>query len=226
MSASFLIDIPIKFDDTDHKNNSLGFRGPEPTSDEIVLFGGCSLTYATGVEAEQSWPYLIANGDNYLNVAIPGSGIDVQLLNLTWAINNYNVKKLYWYASDPHRQVVVRDDEIYVNLYVPGDMHLLNDNLKLRKNFIRSNTLMSETIWQKYFWNIYTFFSLCKQKNIEMFVTVWMGEYDYKLENLKREFNVKSIGNIKHDLDKGTDNLHPGPKCHKTFADYIKGRKI
>ena len=38
MSARFLIDIPIKFDDTHHKNNSLGFRGPELTSDEIVLF--------------------------------------------------------------------------------------------------------------------------------------------------------------------------------------------
>lgn len=187
-----------------------------------ILFAGCSMTFGTGVDDTEVYPYhvdqLLGDDWNHINVGHPGSGPDVQIANITWAINNFKIDKLCWYMSDPHRQIIVPEENV-LSLYVPVDENIL-DNKKLGRRFIEVNAKLEETWWQRTYWNIYTLFSLCKAKEIPVYMTCWQGEYNYRLKDLKQEFGVKELGNMRWQ-DRGRDDIHPGPESHRDFAKRI-----
>jgi hypothetical protein len=206
--------------------NEHGFRHKVDYSKKIILFCGCSMTFGTGLAEEDTYPHLVTsqlgNDYDYINISMPSTGPDVQMLNLTWALNNFNVEKIFWYMSDPHRQVVSIIENA-INLYIPSHYHDEWFDHGIGKKFKEVNLELENTWILKTYWNLYSLFSLIKHKNIETYVSCWDLVLDTQLENLRNSFGFKSLGNI-NSIDLARDNAHPGIDSHRQFAENILKR--
>ena len=202
--------------------NEHGFRHNADMSKKIILFCGCSVTFGTGLAEEDTYPHLVtkALGDefDYLNIGMPSTGPDIQMLNLTWALNNFKIDKIFWYMSDHHRQVILKDNRI--SLYIPNYVYDEWFDQGIGKKFVEVNSMLDETGRLKTYWNLYSLFSLIKNKNIETYMSSWDPVLDTELENLREEFNIKPLGNLDWK-DHARDAMHPGIISHQQFAEDI-----
>lgn len=203
--------------------NEYGFRHKTDFSKKTILFCGCSMTFGTGLAEEDTYPHLVTtalgNEYDYINIGMPSTGPDIQTVNLSWALNNFNIEKIFWYISDPHRQVVLPDNK-HVSLYIPSNYYEDWYEHGIGKKFKEVNLELETTWLLKTYWNLYSLFSLIKHKNIETYVTCWDPVLDTQLENLRKEFKFKSLGNIK-SIDLARDAMHPGIDSHRQFAENI-----
>jgi hypothetical protein len=206
--------------------NEHRFRHNVDYSKKIIVFCGCSLTFGTGLAEEDTYPHLVTghlgNDYDYINISMPSTGPDIQMLNLSWALNNFNVEKIFWYMSDPHRQVVLPDNE-NVGLYIPSHYHNEWFDHGIGKKFKEVNLELEDTWRLKTYWNLYSLFSLIKHKNIETYVTCWDLVLDTELEKLRNLFGFNSLGNL-NITDLARDNAHPGIDSHRQFAENILKR--
>lgn len=201
-----------------YRINEHGFRYDTTPKEKLICFVGCSITFGIGVAEEDSFPYIVTKslGDNwqYINVAVPGSGPDIQMHNLTWAINNFKIDKIVWYMSDPLRFILW---ETNPKLLIPN---WFSNNSPTENNALQQTVRTENTVMLKTIWNLRTLFSLIQAHNIELFCTCWIEEFNEKIKPLINEFNFKEIGNI-DDLDLARDNAHPGKLSHRDFAERI-----
>lgn len=207
--------------------NQYGFRGPIVDSNKKILFAGCSFTYGAGVAYHETFAKLTAEklGQDWscLNIGIPGSGILEQVASISWALTNFKIDKICWYISDPIRTTVLINNYQKLRFLVNRDFSFLkNDHIKDMNRFIENHLYFERNHLHQLKYSIYTIFSMIKQKNIKCYTTCWIDSFDNEIQDIKDEFNVKSMGNINW-LDKGTDDGHPGPKSHAEFADRIIG---
>lgn len=208
-----------------YNSNEHGFRHNVDYSKKLILFCGCSLTFGTGVAEEDTYPHVLTSylgkDYDYINIGMPSTGPDIQMLNLSWVLNNFNVEKIFWYISDPHRQAVVNNKAI--SLYIPSYYYNEWFDHGIGKKFKEVNLELEDTWRLKTYWNLYSLFSLIKHKNIETYVTCWDLVLDTELEKLRNLFGFKSLENI-NVIDLARDNAHPGIDSHKQFAEHILKR--
>jgi hypothetical protein len=202
-----------------YKINEYGFRYDSIKKDKIICFVGCSITFGVGLPQDKIYPELVtkALGNDWqcMNISVPGSGPDVQMINLTWAINNFKIDKIVWYMSDPLRQMTY---DGHLKVHVPNCMPDPSNNQSLE--IINYVVKFEETILLKTYWNFYTLVSLIKEKNIDLYFRCWISEFHSKLEPLISQFNIKEIGNM-NGIDRARDNMHQGLRSHQQFADHI-----
>lgn len=203
--------------------NKCGFRSPNITTAEknISVFAGCSFTFGTGLAIADTYVHQVATAlgkeNKYVNLGLPGTGPDVQIVNLHWAIDHFNVDRIFWYMSDPHRQIVYQDDRFAA--YVPGFIDCFKDKT-LAKKFVEINAMMEDTWWIKNYWAIYGLFSKIADKKIPAHVSCWMPKYNTQLISLKKQFGIKDLGTLK-SLDLARDGCHPGPLSHNYLKNSI-----
>lgn len=216
----------LEYKNIEYHINEYGFRHNTDTSKKLILFCGCSMTFGQGIAEEDTFPHIVTtklgSDYDYINLGLPASGPDVQMLNLTWALNNFKIDKIFWYISDYHRQVFIKDNMI--GLFTPsffGQEDWFNQSIG--KSFVEVNALLEDTWRLKTFWNLYSLFSLIKSKNIETFVSSWESVLDAELEKLRNEFSFNSLGNI-DIVDVARDDIHPGILSNLQFAEKILKR--
>lgn len=211
-------DYPTKFTYT---VNEYGFRSPSVTNQPVLVFAGCSFTFGTGLAITDTYVHRVATALNketeYVNLGLPGTGPDVQIVNLHWAIDNFNVDRIFWYMSDPHRQIVYQNNRFAT--YVPGFVDFFKDQ-SLAKKFMEVNTMMEDTWWIKNYWAIYGLFSKIADKKIPAHVSCWIPEYNEQLKDLKKHFGIKDLG-VLNSIDTARDGKHRGPLSHQYFTDSI-----
>jgi hypothetical protein len=219
--------INLEYKKIEYHINEYGFRHRTDTSKKLILFCGCSVTFGTGLAEEDTFAHLVTaglgNNYDYINLGLPGTGPDVQMLNLTWALNNFKIDKIFWYISDYHRQVFTKDNKV-IGLFTPsffGQEEWFQQSIG--KSFVEVNALLEDTWRLKTFWNLYSLFSLIKSKNIETFVSSWEPVLDSELEKLRNEFSFNSLGNI-DIVDVARDDMHPGILSNLQFAEKILKR--
>jgi hypothetical protein len=203
--------------------NQYGFRSPNITTEEkdIPVFAGCSFTFGTGLAITDTYVHQVAAAlgkeTEYLNLGLPSTGPDVQIVNLHWAIDTFKVDRIFWYMSDPHRQIVYQDNRFAT--YVPGFVKFFK-NQSLAKKFVEVNAMLEDTWWIKNYWAIYGLFSKIADKKISAHVSCWIPEYNTQLTNLKKQFGIKDLGTMKF-LDLARDGIHHGPLSHTYLKDSI-----
>jgi hypothetical protein len=205
-----------------YKINEYGFRYDTTSKDKVICFVGCSITFGVGLAQEHTFPEIVTRslGDDWqcMNISMPGSGPDVQIINLTWAINNFKIDKIVWYMSDPLRQTTIRNG--HLKFHVPNTDNIRNgikdDELELLKHVVN----YEETILLRTYWNLYTLFSLIKEKNIDLYFRCWIDDFQFKLSPLISQFNIKEITNM-HNIDIARDNMHSGIMSHNGFANEL-----
>jgi hypothetical protein len=82
------------------------------------------------------------------------------------------------------------------------------------------NLELDQTWRLKIYWNLYSLFSLIKNKNIDTYISCWDMALNTELENLRKEFNFKPLGNLGW-ADRARDEMHPGIISHQQFAEDI-----
>ena len=78
---------------------------------------GCSLTFGTGLNYNQTWPYYVAKelGLDCINLGQPGTGINASYRAAKMWVPIIKPKAVMWYVPDPHRR------EIWPHPIIPGE---------------------------------------------------------------------------------------------------------
>lgn len=102
-----------------YKVNTYGYRCDEFTENhegKHVLFTGCSITFGEGIpDLEDTWAKKIFNVykaigkvSGFYNIAVPGTGIQFQVINLFRYFSRYgNPEVLFFNISEYHRGYVI-----------------------------------------------------------------------------------------------------------------------
>jgi hypothetical protein len=204
--------------------NEFGFRSPTVNKDKnLILFNGCSLTFGSGLALENTWSYLIASNLKkeleYMNIGLSATGPDIQILNLHWAIDNFKIDKIFWFMSDPYRQVIHYNYGHY-NFYLPNNNVQLFNNKKINEDFVNLSIHLEKNNYIKLYWQLYGLFSKISDKKIESYITCWIEDFDNIIMPLKNKFNIKNLPKF-NNIDIARDNLHPGNKSNLKFSEEI-----
>lgn len=177
--------------------------------DNYILFTGCSNTEGIGSYIEDTYPYILSQKLNcdYYNLGLGGSGTDIMFHNLsTWIMKIRKPPKLlvYQWQTMPRFSVVVEGD--YIQTLGPwGSEKKYNDALIVQDEL---RIFETRNIWVKKFLS-----ELSKQWNIL--------EIHMTMEKSISEFNV-----LFPLVDKGRDNLHPGPMSNNMLADILEKKYL
>lgn len=208
-----------KFEHYEYTINEHGFRYTEPKTDNIMLAVGCSMTYGTGLPEECVYPSIVSKtlGYELVNVALPGTGPDIQIINATWALLKYKPKIILFYMSTPSRRFLTTETD-FMN-WVPGVnlsgfSELENKSLTLLDDKFRFTRVL-QTIWQ-----LIPFIELCKHSNTELYFKCWDPEAQTHFMKYDIMQYTKDLPNLK-SVDKARDDMHPGIESHKEFSDRI-----
>ena len=224
--------------------NSNGYRCDDFVKDhneKHIVFTGCSVTWGTGLEINETWSkkiYDLINKKNpcsgYFNLAIPGSSIVNQIFDLFKYFNEY---------GNPDCVFINMPDIFRFYSYV-RDTNIINDSLYDTK----SRELLKLLAFQYYF----MLHKYCETNNIKLFATSWYGpegffkveeeEKDKKFTDQFKIFNTfyevdldKLLGSvfdykIKNPDDEyvefARDNEHFGIGYHQYWANFLYNKYL
>lgn len=198
-----------------------GFRNNKIDKEqETILIAGCSLSFGEGLSYEQTFFHHIKQElpkYQIINVSMPSSGPDMQILNINWAVKNFNIHKIIWCMSSPIRQLLSIDNNF--TIYSPNLTILDKENNDLFHSFYYDNI---ESFYTKTYWNLLTVLNLLEVLKIDLFFNAWDEKFTPFVEimNTKRYFN--RIIEFKC-VDYARDGMHHGPISHLNFSKNILG---
>lgn len=225
----------IKDHDTTYKINLNGHRGPEFSSGIDTLIVGCSVTYGTGLELEETWGYLLTQrlGHSYNLLAFPGGSISKLVRQTIEWINLY---------GKPKRILALMPDVGRIDFYQPNQKQ--HDNLmivnekqvyeKIKKQvLIYENVMTNKLVKDVDYPSLMSFAALntlekiCSILDIDLIWSSWhMNE---KLSMFSKYFELPTKGNNLEDCTNhppvgknfyiASDNSHWGSHYHIHVAD-------
>ena len=206
----------------------MGFRGNDiDTTKKNILIAGCSIYYCSGVDEPYIFPNLLleklGSDYGYLNVSMPGTGIEAQIKNITWALSNFKFEKLLWLGSHPSRGICYHEQYGMMN-YGPVNPAGANNtwfNSNQGKTWIDNrigngyNTMCKLTDITE------TLFVLLKALNIDVYTSNWDADYnDNFFKPLRSQFGFKGLPFF-YRYDKAADGVHAGIKSHSIHAEEL-----
>lgn len=206
-----------------YKINQYGLRYTPVSKPKNICFVGCSHTFGHGMPQEHTYTEIITKslGNDWqcINVSQPGSGPDVQMINLSWAINTFDIDVVVWYMSSPIRHIV---NTGYIHFYVPPNAKSFFHESNKSTRFIKSEIDLENTYYTKTYWELHPIFQLLKNKGIKTYFRCWDGKLHHELKDMLNVFDIIEIPDMKR-LDDARDGSHRGIQSHKDFADRILG---
>jgi hypothetical protein len=208
--------------------NSLGFRGREfDISKRNILIAGCSVHFGFAVDDHENFPNLLIDqlGEEYgyLNVSMPGTGIDAQIKNITWALSNFKFEKLLWLSSHPARALYYHETQGALP-FCPGAPPMYTDHWfdsVQGRAWTASRIVNDYDTAAKATDAAETLFLLLNALNVDSYVKNWVDNYDiHMLSPLKSKYKIQSLPNFLIQ-DTAQDNLHAGVKSHAVYADNL-----
>jgi hypothetical protein len=208
------------FDHFDYELNQYGLRYTEPKSDNVLLASGCSITFGQGISQGDIYCEIVSKelGLECVNVALPGTGPDIQIANAYWALQKYKPKVFLYYMSDTERKFFATESG-YQTVNPNWESDILPTPLE-RKMWV---AISQKHEWSRYLqiaWSMYPLVQYCKEHNIQFYWKCWAGLPDSQLRTFEWLKDTNDLGNIK-GTDKARDNMHPGIESHKEFARRI-----
>jgi len=240
-------DVDYKKIKIQYKFNSFGLRGPEPNakkSDKKILFAGGSFCFGTGLNVEDTFPYILSEmmGADYLNLSDVDSltelipylkdikskfNPDYFVLCDTRFINEIDWIRTFTYQNiseggDLDMTEIIKTNEIRRRSLKLFELEDYETNHLITKNELKR---FANEMFNIEAMNTMTMFdSFCKDIfNIPMAFVY----FDRKLFTSK-EFEFKNLRSIKINkkevVDIARDNVHPGPKTNYYIANLVKSK--
>jgi hypothetical protein len=198
--------------------NELGFRGDSIYKNGFkVMSIGCSNTEGVGVNNNQTWSHqftkLIPNGVN-MNFGTGGRSNDfISRCLLTY----YDLIKpdlvLIMYTSPQRREIYTKDGGIepFMPNCVWGYLDQTEDGSNIQQKLVELQNDNEDFInWYKNHL-IIKYFLETKKSN-----WIWNGSFGIPKKYVEfNRFDGNYYGNF---IDKGVDNIHPGPKHNREYS--------
>lgn len=198
--------------------NELGFRGESLYKNGFrVMSLGCSITEGVGVNDDETWPaQFCSNINNSVNLNFGTGGRSNDFI-CRCLLSYYDLIKpdlvLIMYTFSHRREIYTQDNfiEPYIPTKVWGRLAETEEGNKIQKSLDNLQNDNEDFInWYKNHL-IIKFFLKTKKCN-----WLWNG---LNLKTNYYEFN--RFDGEKIHLDKGSDDLHPGPNTHKRYANLL-----
>jgi hypothetical protein len=219
--------IHINKDITHNYINSLGFRSDEFTdvhNDLHVLFSGCSFTWGTGLDIEQTWAYKLyqkINSDKecsgFFNLGSPGTSFIFQISNLFKYFKSYGnpnilflnmTEILRFYSYSISKNVIL--DAKYKREYLPIFKILVYQNYLLLEEYCKTNNIkLISFSWEQETENF-----------LNTFKTFYKMDQDKIYKDIHDNFN-KNSSNLESTELMAKDNLHYGEIFHEVWYKKI-----
>lgn len=204
-----------------YTHNELGFRGDSIHKKGFKIMSvGCSMTEGVGVGDNETWPYQfsnsITNGVDF-NLGMGGESNDYICRTL---FTFYELLKpdlvLIMYTSPQRREVYTNDGgvEPFMPTYQFGYTKETEDGKRIQAHLTELQNYNENFInWYKNHQLIKLFLE-SKKCN-----WIWNGFWGIPAEYIEPN---RFDGDYHNFIDKGVDNIHPGPFHNKEYAKKLK----
>lgn len=208
------------YESFEYELNEYGFRYKEPKTANVLLTSGCSITFGQGLSQEKIYPEIVSKqlGLECVNVALPGTGPEIQIANAYWALQKYKPKTFLFYMSDLERRPYATESS-----YETINNHWGNNFFSSKSEkqiWILHNQKNEWTRYLQIAWSMYPIIEFCKIHNTTLLWKCWIGKADSILRTFDWLQNTGDMGNMK-EIDKARDNMHHGVLSHDEFANRI-----
>jgi len=203
--------------------NSLGFRGKEfDPNKKNILIAGCSKHFGDWIDDQCTFSNLLIQklGEEYgyLNISYPGSCIELQLKNITWALSNFKFEKFLWLLPDTSRSIYYHE-KIGVLHFHQGSLDDWFSTVPGKKwiehRLYHEGDVLMRTVNQ-----IELLFLLLKTLKLDSYVSSWEQELEKNLSSLRPKFNIKELPHFTK-IDLATDIHYPGINSHSVYANKL-----
>jgi len=197
-----------------YESNSLRFDQNKKDYDSVCL--GCSFTYGTGLENDQTWPHLLGKQTNsqVANLGTPGAGIDSILKQFFYVKRNITAKQIYILLPSLYRKRIkfYFGDELCEFLLGLGSTgsHFLDKGYlkKVDKAIIDQSVRRGKKIIK----------FLERQENVKL--TSWDDETYDILDHTKRLPKYNQSDEI--TSLRASDGTHPHTKHNEHFVNSLR----
>ena len=212
-----------KYRDRDHK----GF------TDKFIPCFGCSFTFGAYQPSLYTWPRLLAKktGSNYLNMGIPGIGVDVIYHNLKLLHKRKGFNQcLILFPNFDRRVVRCKVDDKYISIPSNVDLSCVtceysffrNKKILTRMQQVRNNIIKDKrNRYSKIF--LTKIIKYCKSNNVKLSVSSW-GDDDEVYNYLKLQDEVNLLPKFPSLFifkERADDKSHPHKKHYEYFVEQI-----
>jgi len=220
--------------------NSLGFRGDEPTDGTSLYVCGCSCTFGTGLNWDETWAYQFNQqfeAANLLNFSQGGASNQYIARTLITQCEAHKPTLViaHFTHSDRTEYLLREGDHPSAHTANVGKWtHKLKPPREFKALFNRILTFANNHYrdyceYDGYYnalLNMFALQSYCRSKGIPL-ITLWA---DYKnpfnnlaMQQIRDMIAITPLSIYDFKLDKAADNLHPGAESNKEFAKTLWG---
>ena len=189
-------------------------------SDSDTACFGCSLTYGTGIEPQQTWPAVLASttGQIVNNYGIGGSNNQEIISNALEYVSKYKTKNVILLLCHFCRLQISKDGQLH-NWHPTSHIgDLFPEQLSQMVNHSETSLLFAGQV--PYFKNIIDKIKSNISGNV--YVSTYIKDHYQSLEKIKhKDLILLPFYEISKDLEFASDGQHPGPEHNRLFAESV-----
>jgi hypothetical protein len=211
------------FTNTYRDRNHTGF------DKEFTPCFGCSFTYGEGQPDTDAWPHILAKktDKNYLNLGVPGIGIDVIYNNLKLLHKKHKFNDCMILFPTFNRRIVrCKIDDLYFRISSTVNIHDATSEYQLYRNkeVIDKMTKVKESIvkdtndrYSKIF--LTKIINYCRKNNIRLMASSWDDEVYRYLQSQDHVNMLCQFPKLSLFKERADDGQHPHKKHYQYFTD-------
>jgi len=211
------------FTNTYRDRNHTGF------DKEFTPCFGCSFTYGEGQPDTDAWPHILAKktDKNYLNLGVPGIGIDGIYNNLKLLHKKHKFNDCMILFPTFNRRIVrCKIDDLYFRISSTVNIHDATSEYQLYRNkeVIDKMTKVKESIvkdtndrYSKIF--LTKIINYCRKNNIRLMASSWDDEVYRYLQSQDHVNMLCQFPKLSLFKERADDGQHPHKKHYQYFTD-------
>jgi len=210
--------------EVDYKINDYGFRCKNFSNTKGIATFGCSLSFGTGLNEEDTWPYIVAKHFNTecWNLSMPGKGLDYVAMFSAMFLKDLlpNLEAICVYLPPTGRKSIIvetsEDDDFVTlqNINLDHERYLNQEaiptfkHIEFLENNMSSHDLLVNLLWK----NSNTIMNELGSVGILKSIA---DDYDVPFVVL----NSADVNIFTEESNYARDLLHPGTVFHKAVAE-------
>lgn len=212
-----------------YETDQHGLRVHNCQGDKTLLTVGCSFTFGQALYKEDTWADILAKklGYNLVNVGTPGASVGMCCTNAIWALENFDIDLIVWYAPAASRLEFYRNDDT-IGIIYQHDPQLNKWETNIPKETFKWRDLylgaMNDTQYIHNLQLLQGVFSMTKHMSIPSVFNWWgwddkgLKEVEWLCDRYDIWYQRKGNRRIIPNLDWAYDKAHYGRLSNLEFA--------
>lgn len=214
LNGSWSLDVPVFRQEFFPEIDQL--QRDQFTDTQTACFG-CSFTYGTFLEHDQTWPYHLGNAKNY---GVGGNSISAIVGTAHWYVQNFKCDRLVMLL--PHVcRLQLHDQQKGLWTFIP----FRSDKTDGEANEMVKDIVMfgePSLLFSGYVTRMKELSVEINQKT-DLYITSYQPDtYDMLDKTMGDVCKILPFYEMSAEFEMASDNAHPGPEHNRTFANQIR----